>query len=109
MPEHSKEPWRRDGEEFVVDADGYGVIDIEKADMLPADISRAIACVNALAGLKPEKIKKLVQAAEAVRQTSYHADGDGEVWCTECARGLRDHAATCTIGTLATALAEVKA
>jgi hypothetical protein len=65
MSEHSKEPWRLSPDELdVLDADGFHVLDL--IDVAPSDKKLFIACVNALAGLKPEHVKELVEAVTKV-------------------------------------------
>lgn len=68
MTEHSKEPWKIARiylHEIIVGPNrrfaAYSV----------ADAARIVACVNALAGLKPEEIPELVEAVEqALRSIS---------------------------------------
>lgn len=83
MAEHSKEPWRIDNNDrqgFLIAEDGrvikYWNHNTRDDPIHTQDAVRIVACVNALAGLKPEKVKAMVEVlAEVVHAlNSYHEE-----------------------------------
>jgi hypothetical protein len=110
MAEHSKEPWRveRSVEQLsdvITDAAALNVCRWIRvpgvANSHDADAGRICACVNALAGLNPEHVGGLVEAAKTV--LGRYMDED---WCFAC-EGV-GHDNDCEIQVLARALAKVQ-
>jgi hypothetical protein len=66
MSEHSPIPWEFDDNEHIVDAGGREVV--ETSHLSCEDIDLILDCVNALAGLKPEAIPKLVAFCERLEK-----------------------------------------
>lgn len=66
MVEQITKLWRQMGTSFgIEDSDGYTVVDEGSHSNLTV-LDHIVACHNALAGLNPEKVKALVEAATAV-------------------------------------------
>lgn len=119
MSEHTKEPWyHQEDVREVVGADGWTVLDWAEhsltegvTEMRPADVDRIVACVNALAGLKPEMVKALVEAVKQIVETNFYLKKEGGRFCYRChnrIQRIRDHESDCLVGQLAALLAKVK-
>ena len=116
---HTAEPWRKvrsqdrlNPHDIGIARDGIQAVLAEcyaefhaKGDVRPAECeanaARIVACVNALAGLNPEAVPALVEAAEAV-------DGAFTTWLAEYATGPDEGRALRSITALRAALAAVK-
>ena len=62
---HTPEPWKAH-KNLIQGADGRWIAELEDMDW-DVDVSnarRAVACVNAMAGLDPEAVRELVEAVE---------------------------------------------
>jgi hypothetical protein len=112
MAEHSKEPWGvtviGDCNRIrITDADGFTISNLDTEVLegkQPANAKRMRACVNALAGLKPEKIEGLMGAVGMIVEDNMAANGE----CEQCYE-VDKHESWCYIDILQRALAEVKA
>jgi len=64
---HTPEPWQMDGFR-IIDAQGNGIARQtgEASDIEYANKARAVACVNALAGLNPAAVPGLVKILETI-------------------------------------------
>lgn len=69
----------------------------------PIIAQRVRACVNALAGLKPERLNGLVGAVKMIVDDNITMQGR----CEQCDE-VNSHESWCYVGILQTALAEVK-
>lgn len=98
MTNHPPEPWYRGDDGFIHDAAGTSIATfrISSAELYDRDaaVARAIACVNACAGINPEAVKDLVEAlkifgacADYIYQ--HHPDGgkDTGLWTPEASYG----------------------
>jgi hypothetical protein len=79
------EPWEHDNGD-VFDEDGKFVYSKVTGFVAKDDVSRAVACVNALAGMHPEKLQALIEAVEEYVEAhqKWEADiiNDDRVWNT---------------------------
>ena len=76
---HTPEPWeiREDGIRVVVkDARGYSLF-LRETWTPTGAIERIVACVNALAGLDPDAVLALIEAAEYA--LAFYSEDDNEV------------------------------
>lgn len=109
MTEHSKEPWGLTvigdcNRIRITDADGFTIANLDTEVLegkQPANAKRMRTCVNALAGLNPEHVGELVEAARKAVALNVHDD-----WCDEC--GDTTHTPDCVIAGLQAALAKVQ-
>jgi hypothetical protein len=65
MSDHSKEPWEYTDDRYdILDAGGEAACWTVFTVVSESDATRIVACVNALAGMRPEAVKGLVEAVE---------------------------------------------